>query len=49
MKKNINFQYWYYITSFKINVFAEKSYEASSFAKGINKITQKVGEEAIEV
>jgi phosphoribosyl-ATP pyrophosphohydrolase/phosphoribosyl-AMP cyclohydrolase len=31
------------------NYDAEKSYVASLFAKGINKIAQKVGEEAIEV
>ena len=33
----------------KENVDAEKSYVASLFAKGINKIAQKVGEEAVEV
>ena len=33
----------------KENASAEKSYVASLFEKGINKIAQKVGEEAIEV
>ncbi len=33
----------------KANADAEKSYVASLFAKGINKIAQKVGEEAVEV
>ena len=33
----------------KINADVEKSYVASLFAKGINKIAQKVGEEAVEV
>lgn len=33
----------------KENANAEKSYVASLFAKGINKIAQKVGEEAVEV
>ncbi|MCK6606933.1 MAG: bifunctional phosphoribosyl-AMP cyclohydrolase/phosphoribosyl-ATP diphosphatase HisIE [Flavobacterium sp.] len=33
----------------KKNTNAEKSYVASLFAKGINKIAQKVGEEAVEV
>ena len=33
----------------KGNADAEKSYVASLFAKGINKIAQKVGEEAVEV
>ena len=33
----------------KENADAEKSYVASLFAKGINKIAQKVGEEAVEV
>ena len=33
----------------KANSDAEKSYVASLFAKGINKIAQKVGEEAVEV
>lgn len=33
----------------KINADAETSYVASLFAKGINKIAQKVGEEAVEV
>ena len=37
------------ITKRKANADAEKSYVASLFAKGINKIAQKVGEEAIEV
>jgi phosphoribosyl-ATP pyrophosphohydrolase/phosphoribosyl-AMP cyclohydrolase len=31
------------------NADAEKSYVASLFEKGINKIAQKVGEEAVEV
>ncbi|WP_300565532.1 bifunctional phosphoribosyl-AMP cyclohydrolase/phosphoribosyl-ATP diphosphatase HisIE [Flavobacterium sp.] len=33
----------------KENANSEKSYVASLFAKGINKIAQKVGEEAVEV
>ena len=33
----------------KGNMNSEKSYVASLFAKGINKIAQKVGEEAVEV
>jgi len=33
----------------KANADTEKSYVASLFAKGINKIAQKVGEEAVEV
>ena len=33
----------------KENATSEKSYVASLFAKGINKIAQKVGEEAVEV
>ncbi|WP_445458083.1 bifunctional phosphoribosyl-AMP cyclohydrolase/phosphoribosyl-ATP diphosphatase HisIE [Flavobacterium sp. HNIBRBA15423] len=33
----------------KENADSEKSYVASLFAKGINKIAQKVGEEAVEV
>lgn len=37
------------ITKRKENADTEKSYVASLFAKGINKIAQKVGEEAIEV
>ena len=37
------------ITKRKANADAEKSYVASLFAKGINKIAQKVGEEAVEV
>ena len=37
------------ITTRKANADAEKSYVASLFAKGINKIAQKVGEEATEV
>jgi phosphoribosyl-AMP cyclohydrolase / phosphoribosyl-ATP pyrophosphohydrolase len=37
------------ITERKENANAEKSYVASLFEKGINKIAQKVGEEAIEV
>ena len=37
------------IATRKENVDTEKSYVASLFAKGINKIAQKVGEEAVEV
>lgn len=37
------------IATRKVNADAEKSYVASLFAKGINKIAQKVGEEAVEV
>lgn len=37
------------IATRKENADAEKSYVASLFAKGINKIAQKVGEEAVEV
>ena len=37
------------IESRKENADSEKSYVASLFAKGINKIAQKVGEEAVEV
>lgn len=37
------------ITNRKSNADSEKSYVASLFAKGINKIAQKVGEEAVEV
>jgi len=37
------------ITKRKENADTEKSYVASLFAKGINKIAQKVGEEAVEV
>lgn len=37
------------ITQRKENAEGEKSYVASLFEKGINKIAQKVGEEAIEV
>jgi phosphoribosyl-ATP pyrophosphohydrolase/phosphoribosyl-AMP cyclohydrolase len=37
------------IATRKANADAEKSYIASLFAKGINKIAQKVGEEAVEV
>ena len=37
------------ITKRKINADAETSYVASLFEKGINKIAQKVGEEAVEV
>ena len=33
----------------KSNIDSEKSYTASLFRKGINKIAQKVGEEAVEV
>jgi phosphoribosyl-ATP pyrophosphohydrolase/phosphoribosyl-AMP cyclohydrolase len=37
------------ITERKENADTEKSYVASLFAKGMNKIAQKVGEEAVEV
>lgn len=37
------------ISERKENANSEKSYVASLFAKGINKIAQKVGEEAVEV
>ena len=37
------------IANRKENADTEKSYVASFFAKGINKIAQKVGEEAVEV
>ena len=37
------------ISKRKINADAETSYVASLFEKGINKIAQKVGEEAVEV
>ncbi|WP_412985089.1 bifunctional phosphoribosyl-AMP cyclohydrolase/phosphoribosyl-ATP diphosphatase HisIE [Pontimicrobium sp. IMCC45349] len=37
------------ITQRRENVSDEKSYVASLFSKGINKIAQKVGEEAVEV
>lgn len=37
------------ITSRITNADSEKSYIASLFAKGINKVAQKVGEEAVEV
>ena len=37
------------IATRKENADAEKSYVASLFAKGINKIAQKVGEEVVEV
>lgn len=37
------------IKSRKINADAKKSYVASLFEKGINKIAQKVGEEAVEL
>ncbi len=37
------------ISQRKENASAEKSYVASLFEKGINKIAQKVGEEAVEV
>jgi phosphoribosyl-ATP pyrophosphohydrolase/phosphoribosyl-AMP cyclohydrolase len=37
------------ITSRIENADSEKSYVASLFAKGINKVAQKVGEEAVEV
>lgn len=37
------------ITSRIENADTQKSYVASLFAKGINKVAQKVGEEAVEV
>ncbi len=37
------------ISNRKLNANGEKSYVASLFEKGINKIAQKVGEEAVEV
>lgn len=37
------------ITSRRVNADTEKSYVASLFEKGINKIAQKVGEEAVEI
>jgi phosphoribosyl-ATP pyrophosphohydrolase/phosphoribosyl-AMP cyclohydrolase len=37
------------IATRKANAYSEKSYVASLFAKGMNKIAQKVGEEAVEV
>jgi phosphoribosyl-ATP pyrophosphohydrolase/phosphoribosyl-AMP cyclohydrolase len=37
------------ITDRKENAAEDKSYVASLFKKGINKIAQKVGEEAVEV
>ena len=37
------------IKSRRINANSEKSYVASLFASGINKIAQKVGEEAVEI
>ena len=37
------------IKSRRINANTEKSYVASLFQKGINKIAQKVGEEAVEI
>lgn len=37
------------IASRRVNADAEKSYVASLFEKGINKIAQKVGEEAVEI
>lgn len=37
------------ITQRRENVFDKESYVASLFSKGINKIAQKVGEEAVEV
>ncbi|WP_298367357.1 bifunctional phosphoribosyl-AMP cyclohydrolase/phosphoribosyl-ATP diphosphatase HisIE [uncultured Lutibacter sp.] len=37
------------IKSRRMNADAEKSYVASLFKKGINKIAQKVGEEAVEI
>ena len=44
------FQNWKtIIDNRKENAIQKKSYVASLFAKGINKIAQKVGEEAVEV
>jgi len=37
------------IRSRRVNADSEKSYVASLFKKGINKIAQKVGEEAVEI
>lgn len=37
------------ITSRRVNADSKKSYVASLFEKGINKIAQKVGEEAVEI
>lgn len=37
------------ITSRRVNADSEKSYVASLFKEGINKIAQKVGEEAVEI
>jgi len=37
------------ITSRRVNADSENSYVASLFKKGINKIAQKVGEEAVEI
>lgn len=37
------------IKSRRVNANSEKSYVASLFEKGINKIAQKVGEEAVEI
>jgi len=37
------------IKSRRVNADSEKSYVASLFKKGINKIAQKVGEEAVEI
>jgi phosphoribosyl-ATP pyrophosphohydrolase/phosphoribosyl-AMP cyclohydrolase len=37
------------ITSRRLNATGEKSYVASLFESGINKIAQKVGEEAVEI
>ena len=37
------------IKSRRVNADSEKSYVASLFEKGINKIAQKVGEEAVEI
>lgn len=37
------------ITSRRVNADTKKSYVASLFEKGINKIAQKVGEEAVEI
>ncbi|UMB61281.1 bifunctional phosphoribosyl-AMP cyclohydrolase/phosphoribosyl-ATP diphosphatase HisIE [Lutibacter sp. A80] len=37
------------ITSRRVNADSENSYVASLFEKGINKIAQKVGEEAVEI
>jgi hypothetical protein len=51
-KKNrimVLFLLWRHNSSAKRNADSEKSYVASLFKLGINKIAQKVGEEAVEV